>query len=80
VAFALVLLPWGVCLRGALKAQRASRYLSAAAFAMPVVPILHSLIDFSLQMPAIQLAVSAMLAIGWSRAFAAHSGRQRRFT
>jgi hypothetical protein len=80
VAFAIILLPMSVCLRGALKVQRGSRYLSAAAFAMPVVPILHSSIDFSLQMPAIQFAVSAMLAIGWSRAFATPNERQRRFT
>jgi O-antigen ligase len=80
VVFAIVLLPLAVCLRGALRGPRASRYLSAAAFAMPVVPILHSFIDFSLQMPAIEFTVSATLAIGWSRAFAAQSARQRRFT
>lgn len=80
VAFAIVLLPLAVCLRGALRAQRGSRYLSVAALAMPVVPILHSFIDFSLQMPAIEFAVTAMLAIGWSRAFASQNGRQRQFT
>lgn len=80
VVFALVLLPLAVCLRGALRAPRGLRYLSVAAFAMPVVPILHSFIDFSLQMPAIEFAVSAMLAIGWSRAFASQNGRQRQFT
>jgi hypothetical protein len=80
VAFAIVLLPLAVCLRGALRVPRALRYLSAAAFAMPLVPILHSFIDFSLQMPAIEFTVSAMLAIGWSRAFAAQHERQRRFT
>lgn len=80
VAFALVLLPLAVSLRGALRAPRGLRYLSVAAVAMPVVPILHSFIDFSLQMPAIAFAVSALLAIGWSRAFATQNGRQRQFT
>ena len=80
VVFAIVLLPLAACLRGAFRAQRGLRYLSVAAFAMPVVPILHSFIDFSLQMPAIEFAVSALLAIGWSRAFAAHRERQRQFT
>lgn len=80
VAFAVVLFPLAVCLRGALRAPRGLRYLSVAALAMPVVPILHSFIDFSLQMPAIEFAVSALLAVGWARAFAAQSGRQRQFT
>ncbi|MFO1158377.1 MAG: O-antigen ligase family protein [Reyranellaceae bacterium] len=80
VAFALVLLPWFVCLGGALRAQGPSRYLSVAAFAIPVVPILHSLVDFSLQMPAIEFVVSATLAMGWSRAFAAQGEGRRRFT
>jgi hypothetical protein len=64
VGFAIVLIPWGVALYGALTRRRAHRYLPAAAFAVAAVPILHSLVDFSLQMPAIGFVVSAVL--GWA--------------
>ncbi len=68
-AMAIVLLPWAVCLRGALRRRLANRYLPAAAFAIAAVPILHSLIDFSLQMPAIGFTTAALLGMGWAQAF-----------
>jgi hypothetical protein len=74
VGFAIVLIPWGVCLHGALTRRRAHRYLPGAAFAIAAVAILHSMVDFSLQMPAIGFVVSAMLGMGWAQAF----GRRER--
>lgn len=68
-AMAIVLLPWAVCLRGALRRRLANRYLPAAAFTIAAVPILHSLIDFSLQMPAIGFVTAALLGMGWAQAF-----------
>lgn len=66
--FAVCLIPWGYSLAGALAPNR-FRYLPAAAFAISAVAILHSLVDFSLQMPAIGFAVSAMLGLGWAQTF-----------
>ena len=68
-AMAIVLLPWAVCFRGALRRRVDNRYLPAAAFAIAAVPILHSLIDFSLQMPAIGFVTAALLGMGWAQAF-----------
>ena len=68
-AFAVVLLPWGISLRGALRRDRRRRVLPAAAFAIAAVAILHSTVDFSLQIPAIGFVVSAVLGMGWARAF-----------
>jgi O-antigen ligase len=68
-AFGVVLLPWGVCLRGALRRRPDRRYLPAAAFAVSAVAILHSAVDFSLQIPAIGFVVSASLGMGWAQAF-----------
>jgi hypothetical protein len=67
-AFALVVLPLIVCLRGAWR-RRTDRYLPAIAFAAPMVAILHSTVDFSLQMPAIGFVVSALLGLGWAQGF-----------
>ncbi len=67
-AFALVLVPLAVCLRGCWR-RRTDRYLPAVAFAASMVPILHSVVDFSLQIPAIGFVVSALLGLGWSQAF-----------
>ncbi|WP_421999018.1 O-antigen ligase family protein [Reyranella sp.] len=69
VGFAIVLIPWGVSLYGALFRRRTRRYLPGAAFCVSAVPILHSMIDFSLQMPAIAFVVSAVLGMGWTQAF-----------
>jgi O-Antigen ligase len=74
VGFAIVLIPWGVSFYGALTRRRAHRYLPGAAFAVAAVAILHSMVDFSLQMPAIGFVVSAMLGMGWAQAF----GRRER--
>lgn len=67
-AFGMVLVPLLVCLRGSLR-RRTNRYLPAVALAASLVPILHSFVDFSLQIPAIGLTVSALLGLGWSHAF-----------
>jgi hypothetical protein len=63
-----VLLPWMTTARAAWRRRR-RRYLPAAAFAASAVAILHSTIDFSLQMPAIAFFVSALLGMGWAQAF-----------
>ena len=67
-AWLVVLIPWAVCLRGAWRRHR-HRYLPAAAFAVSAVAILHSTIDFSLQIPAIGFVVAAFLGMGWTHAF-----------
>jgi O-antigen ligase len=66
--FAMIAIPLGVCLRGCWR-RRTDRYLPAVAFAGALVPMLHSSIDFSLQMPAIGLMVAALLGMGWAQAF-----------
>jgi len=66
--FATVLVPLAVCLRGCWR-RRTDRYLPAIAFAAPMVAILHSVVDFSLQIPAIGFIVSALLGLGWAQAF-----------
>jgi O-antigen ligase len=80
VGFAIVLIPWGVSLYGALTRRRAHRYLPGAAFAVVAVPILHSMVDFSLQMPAIGFAVSALLGMGWAQAFGRRERSRADFT
>jgi len=67
-AWLVVLIPWAVCLRGAWRRHR-HRYLPAAAFAVSAVAILHSTLDFSLQIPAIGFVVAAFLGMGWTHAF-----------
>jgi O-antigen ligase len=81
-AMLLVLIPWGFCLRAALRGQRRHRLLPAAAFAIATVPILHSTIDFSLQIPAIAFMASAFLGLGWAHAFSysQESTRDETFT
>jgi O-antigen ligase len=74
VAYGIVLIPWGITAYGALTRRLAHRYLPGAALAVATVPILHSMIDFSLQMPAIAYVVSGMLGMGWAQAF----GRRER--
>jgi len=73
VAMATVLLPWAMALRSAWRRRR-RRYLTAAAFAVSAVPIFHSTVDFSLQMPAIAFFVSALLGMGWAQAFVPNDG------
>jgi O-antigen ligase len=67
-AFATVLIPLAVCLRGCLR-RRSDRYLPAVAFAASMVAVLHSTVDFSLQIPAIGFVVSALLGLGWAQSF-----------
>lgn len=69
IAILLVLVPWGVCLRGALVRRGSQRDLPIAAFAIACIAIVHSLVDFSLQMPAIAFMVSALLGMGWAQTF-----------
>ena len=79
-AMVVVVLPWAMCLRGALTRRFAHRYLPAAAFAVASVPILHSLIDFSLQMPAIGFVTAALLGMGWAQAFGRRERSEQSFT
>lgn len=69
--YAVVLIPCGVALFGALARRQEHRYLPGAAFAIALIPILHSMVDFSLQMPAIAFVVSALLGLGWTQTFSA---------
>lgn len=79
-AMAVVALPWAICLRGALRRRLSYRYLPVAAFAIAAVPILHSTIDFSLQMPAIGFVTSAVLGMGWAQAFGRRDDAPKGFT
>jgi O-antigen ligase len=64
----MALIPWGVCLWGALQRRR-QRHLLVAAFAVPGIAMLHSAVDFSLQIPAIAFISAAFLGMGWAQAF-----------
>lgn len=79
-AFVVVVLPWGLCLRGALTRRPVYRYLPAAAFSVAAVPILHSLVDFSLQMPAIGFVTAAALGMGWAQSFGRRERSEQSFT
>lgn len=68
ISWFVVLIPCWVCLRGASTRHR-TRYLMVAAFAASGVAIVHSMVDFSLQIPAIGFYVSALLGMGWAQAF-----------
>lgn len=78
-AMVVVALPWVVCLRGALTRRLAYRYLPIAAFSVAAVPILHSLIDFSLQMPAIGFVTAALLGMGWTQSFGRRDRSEQSF-
>jgi O-antigen ligase len=77
-AIAACLIPWGICLLGGLRGRR-QRLLPAAAFAIAGVAILHSTVDFSLQIPAIGFMVSALLGLGWAQVFDPSEIPQRTF-
>lgn len=64
----MALIPWGVCLWGALQRRR-QRHLLVAAFAVPGIAMLHSAVDFSLQIPAIAFISAAFLGMGWAQTF-----------
>jgi O-antigen ligase len=76
-ALAVGVIPWGVCLIGALRRRR--RHLAAVAFSVTAVPILHSTVDFSLQMPAIGFVVSVLFGMGWAHSFSSDERPQRSF-
>ena len=78
-AILVVLLPWAVSLRGALKRRLSRRYLPAAAFSVAAVAILHSLVDFSLQIPAIGFVTAALLGMGWAQSFGRRDGAEPSF-
>lgn len=65
VAVAIVLL---TCVRGLVQRRRNGVFPSIA-IAASIVPIAHSAVDFSLQMPAINLAVAVLLGIGMRQAY-----------
>lgn len=67
-AFATVLIPLAICLSGCWR-RRTDRYLPAVTVAAAAVAILHSTVDFSLQIPATGFAVSALLGMGWAQSF-----------
>ena len=79
-AFAVVLLPWGLSLRAAFRREYHYRILPAAAFSVAAVPILHSMVDFSLQIPAIGFVTSAVLGMGWAQAFDRRRSQRRSAT
>jgi len=79
-AMAVVALPWAICLRGAFRRRVSHRYLPAAAFSVAAVAILHSVVDFSLQMPAIGFVTSALLGMGWAQAFGRRDRTPEGFT
>ncbi|MBS0526629.1 MAG: O-antigen ligase family protein [Proteobacteria bacterium] len=64
----LVVVPWGICLLGAWRRRR-HRYLMVAAVAVPGIAIVHSCVDFSLQIPAIAYVSAAFLGMGWAQTF-----------
>jgi O-antigen ligase len=64
----MILIPWGICLWGALQRRR-QRHLLVAAFAVPGIAMLHSMVDFSLQIPAIAFISAAFLGMGWAQTF-----------
>lgn len=64
----LVTVPWAVSLFGAWRRRR-HRYLMVAAMAVPGIAILHSCVDFSLQIPAIAFVAAAFLGMGWAQTF-----------
>jgi O-antigen ligase len=75
----MALLPWGVCLWGAWQRRR-HRYLLVAAFAVPGIAMLHSAVDFSLQIPAIAFTSAAFLGMGWAQTFHRTPAPRRAYT
>ncbi len=77
-AFVACVLPWSICFLGGLR-RSGERELPAAAFAIAAVPILHSMLDFSLQMPAIAFVVATVLGLGWAQSFSPVEKPRRSF-
>jgi O-antigen ligase len=72
----MALIPLGVCLWGALR-RRHNRHLVVAAVTVPAVAMLHSTVDFSIQMPAIAFMSAAFLGMGWAQTFDRTSGTRQ---
>ena len=64
----LVAIPWVTSLIGAWRRRR-QRYLMVAGVAVPGIAIVHSCVDFSLQIPAIAFISAAFLGMGWAQTF-----------
>lgn len=82
VLYGAVAILFGLCLRGIFQRRRDRVYAVAAVGATLLVG-LHALVDFSIQMPAIAMFYSAILAIGCAQArptVRAKSARSRRRT
>jgi O-antigen ligase len=62
------LIPFGVCLWGAWTRRR-HRHLLVAAVAVPAIAMLHTTVDFSLEIPAIAFITAAFLGMGWAQTF-----------
>lgn len=77
-AFAVCIVPWVICFLGGLR-RPGEREIPAAAFALATVAILHSAVDFSLQMPAIAFVVSTVLGLGWAQSFRLPEDSKRPF-
>jgi hypothetical protein len=75
----MALIPWAACLVGAWRRRR-HRYLAVAAVAVPGIAMLHSAVDFSLQIPAIAFITAAFLGMGWAQTFYRISVQQPSFT
>jgi O-antigen ligase len=67
---ALVWLVW-ICLRGVIERRR-NRLLPALAVGTSILVGIHSLFDFSLQMPAVALTYAAILGLGLAQSFRRH--------
>jgi O-antigen ligase len=70
-----------ICMRGIFVRQR-DRYFALTALGATVLVGVHSLFDFSLQIPAVSLLYAAVLGLGVAQAFPSHertegSGRLR---
>jgi O-antigen ligase len=60
-----------MCLRGVIERRR-NRLLPALAVGASILVGIHSLFDFSLQMPAVALTYAAILGLGVAQAFRRH--------
>lgn len=65
-----------VCIWGVRVRRRHGLY-PAIALAAPTVPIVHSTIDFSLQMPAVSVTVAALLGLGYAQSIRSHASQGR---
>jgi len=66
--YALVALVAGVCLRGVYIRRRGNVY-PATAFAVTCLLGLHSLVDFSVKIPAVSVTFAALLGVGYAQAW-----------